>query len=46
MLLTFLLPISHFWCIGYKVKMIKLLNRSTAVVTKDDLKKIVRLIKK
>tara|TARA_B100001057_G_scaffold252233_1_gene252489 strand:+ start:2200 stop:2925 length:726 start_codon:yes stop_codon:yes gene_type:complete len=40
------LELNRFIEIGYKVKMIKLSNKSIAVDTKDDLKKVVSLIKK
>ncbi len=40
------LELNRFIDIGYKVKMIKLSNRSIAVDTKNDLKKVRRLIKK
>ena len=40
------LELNRFIEIGHKVKMIKLSNKSIAVDTKDDLKKVVRLIKK
>ena len=40
------LELNRFIEIGYKVKMIKLSNKSIAVDTKDDLKKIRRFIKR